>query len=336
MPRAPLPASDVTFHDLIARNRRRTWWLVAAMMVLCVGLFAAMAAAATVWGTGRLAWESLVLAGGAGVVVSGVAAAWSYYGGASAVLSLSGARPMQKADDPQLFNVVEELAIAAGVPMPRVYQIPSDALNAFATGRDPEHAVVAVTTGLRRRLTRDELQGVMAHEMSHVRHLDIRLMLMVATLVGLIVMAADTFTRTLPYLGRGGGGGGGGRSRGGREGGGGGGGGAVVLIVLALALVLAFLAPLLAQVIRLAVSRQREYLADAGAVELTRNPQGLADALRKLATDATPLTTASRATAHLYIVNPLLHARGRDNLDSMFSTHPPMSERIRRLEALMR
>lgn len=331
-----LLASDLTFHDLIARNRRRTWWLVAAICGLCVLLLTTIAAAVMVWGFGVITWQGLLAAAVASGFVAGGASLWSYYGGASAVLALSGARPMEKDDDPQLFNVVEELAIAAGVPMPAVYRIPSDALNAFATGRDPEHAAVAITTGLRERLTRDELQGVLAHEMSHVRNLDIRLMMMVATLVGLIVLAADVFTRTLWHVGRAGGGGmGADRGRGGRREGGGGG-GAVMLLVLALALVLGFLAPLLAQVIRLAVSRQREYLADAGAVELTRNPKGLADALRKLAADETPLKTANRATAHLFIVNPLLNARGRSNVDSVFSTHPPMAERIRRLEALLR
>lgn len=321
--------SDITFHDLIDRNKRNTWLLVLAMGALTIAVALAIAAAVMIYGSGVITVQGLGIAAGAAVLVVIISSVWSYYRGGAAVLRISGARPIEKADDPQLFNVVEELSIAAGLPMPKVYLIDSPALNAFATGRDPEHAAVAITTGLRQRLDRDELQGVMAHEMAHVRHYDIRLTMMLATMVGMIVLACDVFLRIAFHSGRHAGG----RSR---RSGRGGGGGVVVLVMVVLALVLAIVAPLLAKLIQFSVSRQREYLADAGAVELTRNPKGLASALSKLATDRTPLESATRATAHLYIVNPILGAKGREDLNSVFSTHPPASERIRRLLALTR
>jgi heat shock protein HtpX len=222
--------------------------------------------------------------------------------------------------------VVEEMAIAAGVPMPAVYVIHDPAPNAFATGRDPRHAAVAVTSGLRAMMTRDELQGVIAHEMSHVRNYDIRLMLMLTVLVGTLVMLCDLFWRMLFFLP-------GGSSRRRRDDrGGGGGGGIIVLVLVVLAVIMAIVAPILAQIIQLAVSRQREYLADASAVELTRYPQGLADALRKIDADPHILATANRGTAQLYIANPIKKFEARAH--TMFASHPPIQERIRRLEAL--
>jgi heat shock protein HtpX len=214
--------------------------------------------------------------------------------------------------------------------MPRVYLIDDPAPNAFATGRDPEHGAVAITTGLRQQLSRDELAGVMAHEISHIRHYDIRFAMLMATMVGLIVFACDAFWRVMWY-GRWHGTGS--RSmRGGDKGS-----GAAIAIVMVVAIVLAIIAPSLAMLIRLAVSRQREYLADAGAVELTRYPQGLIGALEKLGASKQPLKAANRATAHLYIVNPLRNARkGKGhNLSSAFRTHPPLNERIARLRALI-
>jgi heat shock protein HtpX len=316
----------LTFGELIARNNRNTALLVVGMGALTVAVVMALAALAMSYGGGRVSPQGLVASLIVSVGIVTVGAAWSYYAGAGAILSISGAREIQRAGDPQLFNVVEELAIAGGVPVPRIHLIDSDALNAFATGRDPAHAAVAVTTGLRARLTRDELQGVLAHELAHVRHYDIRLTMMVATMVGLIVMASDLAWRSL-YYGRGG-------SR--RSSGDDKGGGAAMLILVVVVVLLAILAPLMAKIMQLAVSRQREYLADAGAVELSRNPRGLIDALKKLGGDDHQLPQASRATAHLYIVNPFHAAKGELNLDSMFSTHPPLSERIARLEALMR
>jgi len=322
--------SDLTFHDLIRRNRRNSMWLMVGMGALAAAVAAAIGAVVMVYGTGVVTWRGIALAVAAGLVVAALSSTWSFYSGSKTLLSISGARPIEKSDDPQLFNVVEEMAIAAGVPVPKVYLIDSEALNAFATGRDPEHAAVAITTGLRRKLGRDELAGVIAHEIAHIRHYDIRMTMLVATLVGLIVLAAEVSWRAVFYGGMAG--------RGGRRGGGGKGkgGGAAVLILLAVAVFLMIVAPLLAKLIQFAVSRQREYLADAGAVELTRYPKGLADALRKLGGDSTPLPKANKATAHMYIVNPILNAKGRQDRSSAFSTHPPLAERVARVEALMR
>ncbi|MFA9478894.1 M48 family metallopeptidase [Phycisphaerales bacterium AB-hyl4] len=330
-----------TFHDLIRRNKRNSVFLVLLMMVLAAALFMAVAAALMAFTAEAIGWEGLALAGGLAVVVVTVASLWSYYRGGRAMLRASGASKVERDQDLELFNVVEELTLAAGLPMPEVYLIPSKALNAFATGRDPEHAAVAITTGLRAKLTRDEMQAVMAHELAHVRHYDIRLTMMVATLAGLIVMTAATLQRSVFYgsmgrrrhgrMGRhrGGiqlGGGGGGRS--------GKGGGGLVIVLAVVAVVLMIIAPILARMIQMAVSRQREYLADAGAVELTRHPQALASALSKLVADHTPLKQANDATAHAYIVNPILNARHKENWASMMSTHPPVKDRIDRILAL--
>ncbi len=320
---------NVTFYDLIRSNRRKSVLLIAGMTALGVALGAAMAAAfAASSGGGDPAalGVSAAMGAAAAAVLAALGSAWSFYGGSGAILGIAGARPIEKADDPQLFNVVEELSIAAGVPMPRVYLIDDPALNAFATGRDPAHGAVAITTGLRSMLSRDELAGVIAHEVSHIRHYDIRFAMLMATMVGLIVFACDAFWRTLRY----------GRISGGRRGGGKGG-GAAVAVVLVAAVVLAMIAPTLAMLIRFAMSRQREYLADAGAVELTRYPQGLIGALEKLGASRVPLRAANRATAHLYIVNPLksgLKGQGHE-LSSVFRTHPPLHERIDRLRALI-
>ncbi len=322
----------VTFRDLIRSNRRKSTILVAIMIGLGVAIGAAFAGAAAAYG-GVGAEEllpSVALGAAAAGVVAVLGALWSWYGGASAILAIAGAKPIRKADDPQLFNVVEELSIAAGTAMPAVYLIEDEALNAFATGRDPAHAAVAITTGLRRALTRDELAGVMAHELSHVRHLDIRLAMLMATMVGLIVFACDAFWRIMwrgNWHGT--------KSRSVR--GGGKGAGAVILVVMVAAVVLAAIAPALAMLIRMAISRQREYLADAGAVELTRYPQGLIGALEKLGASKVPLRAANRATAHLYIVNPLqgaLREAGHE-VSSVFLTHPPLRQRIARLQGLL-
>jgi heat shock protein HtpX len=205
--------------------------------------------------------------------------------------------------------------------MPKVYLIHDSAMNAFATGRDPQHAAVAITKGLRDTLTRAELQGVLAHEMSHVRNYDIRFSMLLAVLVGFLVMLADLFRRWLWW--------GGGRRRSRRDGGGG---GPVMAVVAVVAVLLSILAPLLAKLIQLAASREREYLADASAVQLTRYPEGLASALEKLGNDKQVLEVANRATQHLYIVNPFKPFE--DRAKGLLSTHPPLEERVRRLRAL--
>ncbi len=328
-----LPA-NVTFYDLIRRNKRKSVLLIIGMGLLVMALGAALTGAVTAYSTGGELpnlWPSAALGAAAAAVVAVVVSLWSFYGGSAVLLRMAGARPIEKKDDPQLFNVVEELSIAAGTPMPAVYLINDPALNAFATGRDPAHGTVAITSGLREKLSRDELAGVMAHEISHIRHFDIRLAMLMATMVGLIVFFCDAFWRSMWY----------GSWHGTRRGsarGGGKGAGAAIVIVMVIAIVLAIIAPALAMLIRMAVSRQREYLADAGAVELTRYPQGLIGALEKLGASTQRLKTANRATAHLYIVNPLKNAlKGKGHeLSSVLRTHPPLGDRISRLRALTR
>jgi heat shock protein HtpX len=253
---------------------------------------------------------------GFAVAAAVISALFSYYGGAGMILGVSRAKQIEKKDHPQLFNVVEELTISAGVPMPKIYIIDDTAPNAFATGRDPEHAVVAITTGLLQKLSRDELQGVMAHELSHVQNRDILFSMMVGIMVGSIVMISDFFLRSMLW--------GGGRRRDNEKGGGG------LLIILALAL--AILAPIFARILQLAISRQREYLADASAVMLTRYPEGLASALEKISGDREVLEVANRGTQHLYIVNPIKPFEERAK--SLLSTHPPIVERVARIRAM--
>ncbi|MBD3162191.1 MAG: M48 family metalloprotease [Candidatus Eisenbacteria bacterium] len=310
-----------TFHDLIAENRRNSFLLVVAFVVLI---------SATVYAIGVFLADgdprSGIAPAGVALVAAGGLSLGALYGGSNAILGMSRARRIAKEDDPQLYNVVEEISIAAGIPMPALYLIDDTALNAFATGRDPKHAAVAITKGLRDRLTRDELQGVLAHEIAHVRNYDIRFSMLLAVLVGFLVLVCDVFRRYLWW------GGGSRRRRSSSSDRGGGGGAGAILVVLAI--VLSIIAPLLARMIQLAASRQREYLADASAVELTRYPQGLAGALEKLGNDREILEVANRATQHLYIVNPIKSFEKRAK--GLFSTHPPLQERIDRLRALGR
>lgn len=307
--------SDVTYLDLIAKNRRNSALLVVGFIVFIVLLVGVMGSALA-----GGAPETAVVFGGIGLVLAIVAALTSYYSGDAMILRMSGARIIEHSDDPELYNVVEEMAIAAGVPSPPVYLIEDTALNAFATGRDPQHAALAITRGLRETLSRDELQAVIAHEMSHVRYFDIRLAMLLATLVGLVVLLTDFFMRGVFW------GGVGRRSRG-RSGNSGG--GAIMLVV---AIALAIIAPLFAKIIQMAASRQREYLADAGAVELTRNPEAMMSALRRLGGDKEVLEVANRATAHMYIVQPIKKWEARSK--GMFATHPSIDERIQRIQLL--
>jgi heat shock protein HtpX len=245
----------------------------------------------------------------------------SYYYSDSITLAVSGAQEIPR-KEPYLdiHRLVENLAITAGLPKPRIYLIDDTAPNAFATGRDPNHASVAVTRGLLEKLDKNELQGVLAHELAHVGNYDIRLMMVVVVLVGIISLLADWLLRGLIWD-RGG--------RRGREEGG--------QIILIIAIIGAILAPIFATLIQLAVSRKREYLADATGVLLTRYPEGLASALQKIAADREPLEVANRATAHLYIANPLKDHEGKTSLGwwaSLFSTHPPVGERVKRLREM--
>src|ERR687886_16543 len=293
-----------TFRERIAVNRRNSVLLIMAFLAF-ITVFGYIIGYAWIGDpVGALFGLGLAFVAG---IISGLA---TYYGGDRMVLAASRAREITHDDAPVLFNVVEEMAIAAGLPMPKIYIIDDSAPNAFATGRDPEHASIAVTSGLLEKLNRDELQGVVAHEMSHVGNFDIRYAMLVGILVGTTVLISDFFLRGLWF--------GGGRRR---EGG-----GQAQIIMLVIAIVLAILAPLLARLIQLSISRQREFLADASAVQLTRNPKGLADALQKISGDREVLEAANRATAHLYIVNPIKAFEKRSK--GLFSTHPPIEQRI--------
>ena len=317
-----------TFRDLIAENKRNSVLLVLVFclftVVVAMVLGLAIVAGFDPDAVANLNWKEGLIVGAIAAGLSLLFSLFGYFAGDQLILATSGARRIHHQDDPELFNVVEEMAIAAGLPMPKVYLINDHALNAFATGRDPRHASITITKGLREKLTRDELQGVIAHEMSHIRNYDIRLMLLMAVLVGTIVMLSDFFWQILR--------GGGGSSKSSKSDSGGG--GLIVLVIFVLAILLAAIAPFLAQIIQFAVSRQREYLADATAVELTRYPQGLANALRKLQGEAAVLKSANRGTAHLFIANPIEKFQAK--ADSPFASHPPLADRIARLEALIR
>ncbi len=251
------------------------------------------------------------------VLFSSISAIISYYFSDSITLAMSHAVEVDSKTAPQLWQVVENLTITAGLPMPRVYVIEDTAINAFATGRNPKHAVVCATTGCLDRLNKTELEGVIAHELSHVGNYDIRFMTLVVVLVGIITLLGDWLLRFSFF---------GGRKNDDKEGGN----------VLAIAgIILALLSPIIATLIQLAVSRQREFLADSSGALLTRYPEGLASALEKIASDQEPLEVANKATAHLYIANPLKNQKdGVGWFSKMFNTHPPIEERIKRLREM--
>ena len=303
----------VSFYEQEQANRRNSVALVLLGMLALAVLGYVIGYALT----GDVA--SAMVAVGISVGLSMLGAIGSYFGGDQVVLRSSRAQEISRRQVPELFDVVEEMATAAAVPMPRVYIIDDPSPNAFATGRDPQHASVAITTGLLRRLDREELQGVIGHEMSHVRNYDIRFSLLVGVLVGGISLLAQFFLRWTFWFG-------GGSRRDDRNDG-----GMVGIVFVLVGLVLSILAPIFTALVRLAVSRQREYLADASSVELTRNPDGLERALEKVAADPEPLEAASGATQHMYIVNPLKKVGGGS---ALFSTHPRIVDRINRLRQL--
>ena len=289
----------------ISRNKRDS--------VILVSLFAGIILA--------LGWAFGTYAGDVNVGIS-IAVGLSffmtiigYYKGDAISLAASGAKRVEKRDAPELYNVVENLAIADGLPTPAVYVIDDPSPNAFATGRDPAHASVAVTTGMLSMMSRSELEGVLSHELSHVKNFDIRFMTLVVVLVGIILLLSDWLTRTFLW---------GGRRRSNDD---------VPGVLLVVGLVIALLSPLFAQLIKLAVSRRREYLADASGAMLTRHPDGLASALEKIAAMDLPLKKANHATAHLFLANPFdPHVTAK--FEQLFSTHPPIEERIKRLRQM--
>lgn len=309
--------TTTTFYSEESANRRNSVFL-ALVVILFLAVFGFVIGYVIGYGSGdevAFGIGALVIAVGIGAI----SALFSYYGGDKLVLSSSHAKEISPEQAPALYDVVNEMAIAAGVPMPKVYIIEDPSPNAFATGRDPQHSSVAVTTGLLQKMDREELQGVLGHEMSHVRNYDIRFTLIVGVMVGSMALLAGLFLRYTFFFG-------GGRRGNNREGGGG-----LVIVMLLLGVVMSVVSYFFGALVQMAVSRQREYLADASSVELTRNPHGLESALAKLASDNEPLHSANGATQHLYIVNPLKKLGGGSNL---FSTHPPIVDRINRLRQL--
>jgi heat shock protein HtpX len=299
----------VLIYDRIASNRRQTFLLMVIFFVVVAGAATAVGIA------------SGLPPGLAPIVIVFVVlfAAFSYFGSDGVALSVSGAKPVTKEDEPELHRLVENLCIGAGLPMPKVYVIEDGSMNAFATGRDPDHASVAVTRGIMNKLDRQEMEGVLAHELSHIGNRDTLLMTTVVVLIGVLALLADLGLR-LTFFGAG--------SRGSYEGKK----GSASAIILIVALLAMIMAPIVARLISMAISRQREYLADASGALLTRYPEGLASALEKIRGDTDPLDAATKATEHMYFVNPLHdHASA---LNNMFSTHPPIEERIKLLRAM--
>jgi heat shock protein HtpX len=320
-------ASD--FRALEASNRRETVVLVAVMIVI----LAALGFGLDMWaGSIRIhaghvtGFPALTLFA---LIFGGIEALISFYGGARLVLLSVHARPLtpDTLQHQQVLDVINEMAIAARMPPPRAYLMDDPAPNAFATGRDPAHSVICVTQGLVDQMDREQLQGVIGHEMSHIRDYDIRTMMMVAVMVGGIAMLSDFFFRAMFYSG-----GRAGRRSSGNDNGGGGG----ALIYIAV-LVLAVIAPIIAQLVAMAISRQREYLADASSVEFTRNPRALLRALQEIARIESPLKAGTSGTGHLFIVNPREGVKeDREGFfDNLLSTHPPLNKRIERLSAML-
>jgi heat shock protein HtpX len=294
-------------YEQISSNKRKSFFLI----LFFLGLIFALA-----WFFGqvtKLGSYAVIPA----FIIAIIMTIGSYYASDKIVLAVSRARPVNREEYPYLYNVVEGLAIAAGLPKPRCYIINDTAPNAFATGRNPKNSVIVVTTGLLEKLNRAELEGVIAHEMSHIKNYDVLVQTLSVVMVGVVVLLSDWILRSFFW--------GAGRRRSSDKRGGNAG-----SILIVVALVLAVLSPLFAQLLKLAVSRKREYLADANGALLTRYPPGLASALKKLSEDREPLEVANKATAHLYIVNPLKDIKGKMNV--MFSTHPPIEKRIEALE----
>lgn len=296
----------------ISANKWKTW-LIMILFVAFISTVAYVISRATGYGPsfGIIAF-----------VLAIITSIGSYFYSDKLVLATSGARLVPEKENPELYHLVENLAMGDGLPKPKIYIINDASPNAFATGRDPKHSAVAVTQGLLDRLNRAELEGVLAHELSHVKNYDTRLMAITAILVGFIAILADLFMRNLWF------GGIGGQQRDDE------GNGQIQAIFLIVGIVLAILAPVVATLIQLAISRKREFLADASGALLTRYPDALADALEKISTDPRPLKTATNATAHLFIVNPFKGKQATAWLSSLFNTHPPTAERIKILRSM--
>ena len=299
----------MNIYSQISSNKLKTWLIIALFVIFITTLL---------YVYGNASGYGLSFAGMA-LITSGVMSFASYYYSDKIILGMSKAKQIKKNDNPELFRIVENLCIGAGIPMPKVYIIDDSAPNAFATGRDPKHAVVCATTGILQKLNKIELEGVIAHELSHIRNFDIRFMAIVVILVGLVALLADFFMRSLWY----------GESRRNERGR-----GDAQGIFLLIGIVLAILSPIIATLIQLAVSRKREFLADASGALLTRYPEGLATALEKISKDKEPLEVANNATAHLYIANPFKGKISGSWFANLFNTHPPIEERIKILRLM--
>lgn len=294
----------------VAKNKRNSWLLIGVFIII-------VALIGFVFSQALDNQAILYIAVALSLLYTWV----SYYNSDKMILAVSRAREVKKRDAPELYRTVENLAITAGLPTPKVYVIEDSAPNAFATGRDPAHAVVAVTTGLLDKLDKPELEGVIAHELSHIGNYDIRLMSLVTVLVSIIALLSDLFLRWGFFLGSD------------DEGDSGGNGQAIFIII---ALVLALVAPIIGIIIQMSISRKREYLADASGALLTRYPEGLARALEKISSDTEPLEAANKATENLYIINPLRNnvEDKRKRFAGLFSTHPPIEDRIKKLNEM--
>ena len=337
VPHEPITAARVNGTDFLkaqSDNRAKTWVLILALINIGFLLGYVMGWALEAYGTDADRFQLLAVSGlgliggcalaGIGILSAGVTLAF----GDKVVLSMNGAKEVTAEQEPMLHNVVEEMAIAAGLPKPRVYVMESFALNAFATGMSPQKAAIAVTRGLLKALNREQLQGVVAHEMGHVLNLDTRYMAAVGIMVGLIALVSDVVLRSMRFGSFRSSGSSSRRSSGDSKGGGG-----AAIIVFVIMIVFLILAPIAAQLVRFAVSRQREYLADATSVQLTRNPVGLIGALEVLdAGENKGPELGNRATQHLFIVNPLRNFGSAT--PALFATHPSIAERIERLENL--
>jgi len=299
----------INVYEQVDRNKIRSA-IVMVFFVVFITLAAWILARALGFGLQVVGWV---------LIIAGFLSFASYWWSDKIILTISGARPADKKKDFQFFTVAENLALAADIPKPRLYVIDDLSPNAFATGRDINHAVVCATTGLLAQLDRTELEGVIAHEISHVKNYDTRLMSIVSILAGMVVLLADWFLRGMIFRGR---------SRDEDS-------GNLGTIFFLLGIVLSLLSPLIAQFIQLAISRRREFLADASAVMLTRQPDGLIRALEKISADRRPLVSANKATAHLFIVNPFKGEQAKSWLNNLFNTHPPVEERIKILKEML-
>jgi len=300
----------MTLYSLAESNIRKTWFYLITFLLFIIFLG---------WLISWLVQSYVILWIAVGYSI--ITAIVSYWHSDKIVLAISKAKEIEKKDNPELYRLVENLCITAGLPLPKIYIIDSPQPNAFATGRDPKHSAIAVTTGLLEKLERSELEGVLAHELSHIKNRDTLLATVVVILVGIVVTLTDIFFRVAFWGGIG--------RRDSRNGG-----GAINLVVILVALVFAALAPLCATLIKLAISRKREFLADASGALLTRYPEGLARALEKISQDTHPLKTANNSTAHLYIVSPFRGKERKGFLRKLFSTHPPVEERIKALRGM--